>query len=121
MLIAARLPNLAVNRLVLSLRSCSSQLHRRGSDTFPVSEIRFTRSKRLGNIGAPLHFDEDIDSLIEEEVYATTAEARRCIVTSTVSVYNPVSCATYRFYSRNMDRMTVRESEPRPGRKSVKW
>ncbi|EIM85212.1 uncharacterized protein STEHIDRAFT_111839 [Stereum hirsutum FP-91666 SS1] len=69
------LPNLIVNRLVLSLRAYSSQLHGTGSDPSPVSEIRFSQNRFLGNIGAPLCFDEDVDSLIAEEVVADTTES----------------------------------------------
>lgn len=61
-----------VNHLVLNLKSYS---HRdNGLDTSrdcPHSELKFARNRVLGNIGSPLVFDQDINSLIENDILAT--------------------------------------------------
>lgn len=69
-----------MNHLVLNLRSYSRLPS--GSD-FKLdpsleTEIIFTQSRFLGNIGAPLDFDQDIDSiLIEDGRHANVGEEVR--------------------------------------------
>ncbi|EIM85211.1 uncharacterized protein STEHIDRAFT_111838 [Stereum hirsutum FP-91666 SS1] len=69
-------PNLVVNHLVLNLKSYS---HRdNGLNTsrdYPHSELQFARNRVLGNIGGPLVFDQDINSLIENDITATECDA----------------------------------------------
>lgn len=58
-----------VNRLVLNLKRYSN--HESGATTShssPLSQLKFHYSKTLGNIGAPLDFEQGIEPSVEIEV-----------------------------------------------------
>lgn len=67
--LTTRFPSLVVNHLVLNLKSYSFQHHGLPiSDNSSASEVKSHYSKVLGNIGAPLDFNQGIDSFMEDEL-----------------------------------------------------